>query len=88
MDYQITIIAFGIASGTSEEIKQNGKFVKEVFMSYFSIKEDNVTLVLRPLRNALEDLYAVRLYNGIRLARKFLKKISPNKKFPSLRHFR
>ena len=55
VDYQITFIAFGIASGTSEEIEQNAEFVEEVFMSYYSTEGD----MLRPLGNTLEMLYAL-----------------------------
>ena len=84
MDYQITIIAFGIASGTSEEIKQNGKFVKEVFMSYYS-KEGNMS---HPTGNALEMLNAERLEYGMLLAKKYLKKIGSNITFPSPDNFR
>ena len=40
VDYQITIIAFGIASGTSEEIEQNAESVEEVFLSYYSTEGD------------------------------------------------
>ena len=84
MDYQITFVAFGMASGTSEEIEQNAEFVEEVFMSYYSTEGD----MLRPLGNSLEMLYALRLKDGLLLAKKFLAKTSPNITFPSSVHFR
>ena len=84
VDYQITFMAFGIASGTSEEIEQNAEFVEEVFMSYYSTEGD----MLRPLGNSLEMSYALRLKDGLLLAKKVLAKISPNITFPSSVPFR